>query len=416
MNFNQKLETYANLLIEYGLNIQEGQIVNITGELIHRELIALLCKAAYRRGAKHVNVDFIDPLLTRTRILNSTNEKYLTYVPQYVTQKFNEFVDEGAAILRIIGSEYPEALSDLDPQKNNTINSHYWKALKNYFNEGVGKSRVQWTVAAAATPKWAKKIFPELNEEQAYWALWGQIFKICRADAANCQELWKKHNIVLKERAQYLTHLKIKELHFTGPDTDLRVFLDKKALFIGGGSKGPHAEFEPNIPTEECFTTPNRNLTTGKVKVTRPILVNGKLIKGLRLEFKSGQLIHFDAEEGKENFAKYIETDEGARYLGEVALVGTDSPIFQSGRVFEEILFDENAACHIALGFAYNFCLDGGSKMTQEELAAIGCNVSNVHVDMMISNEHVDVDAITHSGKQIKLIDKGKWEEIVSIT
>jgi aminopeptidase len=410
MDFKQKLETYANLLIDYGVNVQQGQIVNITGELIHRDFIALLYKAAYRRGAKHVNVDFVDPLLTRTRIQETTDEEYLSYVPKYVTEKFNEFVDEGAAILRIIGSEYPEALSDQDPKKNNTISSSYWKALKYYFNEGVGKSKVQWTVAAAATPKWAKKIFPELDEEQAYWALWEQIFKICRADQPDCQKLWEKHNTVLKERAAYLNHLKIKELHFTGPDTDLRVFLNDKALFAAGGSSGPRAEFEPNIPTEECFTTPDRNLTTGKVKVTRPILVNGKLIKGLRLEFKEGKLIHFDADEGKENFTKYIETDEGARYLGEVALVGTDSPIFQSGRVFEEILFDENAACHIALGFAYSFCLDGGTKMTPEELAAVGCNVSNVHVDMMISNEYVDVDAITYSGKQVKLIQKGKWE------
>lgn len=412
MDFRQKLETYANLLIEYGVNVQEGQIVNITGELIHRELIALLCKAAYRRGAKHVNVDFIDPLLIRTRIENTTNEESLSYVPKYVTAKFNEFVDEGAAVLRIIGSEYPEALSDLDPKKNNIIGSSYWKALKNYFNEGVGKSKVQWTAAAAATPRWAKKIFPEMDEEQAYWALWEQIFKICRADQPDCQALWKKHNTALKERGRYLTGLKIKELHFTGPDTDLRVFLNEKALFVGGGSKGPQAEFEPNIPTEECFTTPERNLTIGKVKVTRPVLVNGKLVKGLRLEFKGGRLVHFDAEEGKENFAKYIDTDEGARYLGEVALVGTDSPIFQSGRIFEEILYDENAACHIALGFAYSFCLDGGKTMTPEELTSIGCNVSNVHVDMMISNEHVDVDAITHSGKRVKLIHKGKWEGV----
>jgi aminopeptidase len=409
MDFKEKLENYAKLLIEYGTNVQKGQVVNITGEVIHRDFLLLLSKAAYKRGAKHVNVDFVDPLLTRTRIQNTSDENDLTFVPNYITEKFNGFVEEGAAILRIIGSEYPEALSDLDPKKNNLITSSHWKALKHYFTEGVGKSRVQWTVAAAATPNWAKKIFPELEEKEAYEALWEQIFKICRADRADCQELWKEHNAVLKQRAKALTNLKIRELHFTGPETDLHVILNEKAVFVGGGSKGPRAEFEPNIPTEECFTTPNRNFTTGKVRITRPVLVNGKLIKGLKLEFKGGQLIQFEASEGIEHFAKYIETDEGARYLGEVALVGTDSPIFQSGRVFEEILYDENAACHIALGFAYSFCLDGGTTMSPDELKDVGCNVSHVHVDMMISNEHVDVEATTHDGKNVKLIQKGKW-------
>ena len=311
----------------------------------------------------------------------------------------------------MIGSEEPDVLSDLDPKKINTLTNSNFRALKHYYTEGVGKSKTQWTVAAAATPKWGKKIFPELDEQKACEALWEQIFKICRADKANCLELWKEHNNVLHDRAKKLTDMKIHELHFTGPETDLKVFLSQKAKFIGGGSKGPHSEFEPNIPTEECFTTPDSRLTTGKVKVTRPVLVNGKLVKGLHLEFKEGKLVHFNATEGKENFTKYVDNDAHSRFLGEVALVGTDSPIFQSGKIFEEILYDENAACHIALGFAYNFCIDGGHAMTAEELADIGCNVSTIHVDMMISNEHVDVDATTHSGKKVKLIHKGKWAE-----
>lgn len=408
MDFKQKLETYANLLITHGLNVQPGQMVNITGEIYHRELIALLVQEAYKRGAKHVNVDFIDPLLTKLRIQGS-DEESLSYVPKYVIQKYDEFVQEGAAVLRLIGSEYPDALAELNPQKINTLSNSNFRALKNYYAEGVSKSKVQWTVAAAATPHWGKKIFPELNEQQAYEALWEQIFKICRADKANCLSLWKTHNEVLHERAKRLTHLKIKELHFTGPETDLKVYLSPKAKFVGGGSQGPHGEFEPNVPTEECFTTPDYRLTTGKVKVTRPVLVNGKLVKDLYLEFKEGKLVHFEASEGKENFTKYVDNDAGSRYLGEVALVGTDSPIFKSGKIFEEILYDENAACHIAIGFAYSMCIDGGPKMSAEELADLGCNVSTVHVDMMISNEHVDVEATTYEGKKIALIQKGQW-------
>ncbi len=410
MDFKQKLENYAQLLIEHGLNVQKGQIVNIIGEVYHRELINLLCQAAYRRGAKHVNVDFVDPFIAKARILGTSDEQFLSYVPKYVTQKYDEFIEEGAAVLRLIGSEQPDALSELDPHKINTLTKSNFKALKNYYAEGVGKSKIQWLVAAAATPRWGERVFPELEEKQAYKALWKEIFKICRADKSNCLKLWKKHNDVLHARAKHLTQLKIKELHFTGPGTDLKVGLSPKAVFVGGGSKGPHAEYEPNIPTEECFTTPDYRLTTGKARVTRPVMVNGKLVKGLALEFKDGKLVHFEAAEGKENFAKYVDNDPQARYLGEVALVGIDSPIFQSGRIFEEILYDENAACHIALGFAYSFCLDGGPQMLAEELAGIGCNVSSIHVDMMISDEHVDVEATTYSGEKVKLIHQGQWQ------
>ncbi|QLH36698.1 MAG: aminopeptidase [Parachlamydiaceae bacterium] len=398
------------MLIEHGMNVRPGQIVNITGEIAHRDLIELLCKAAYQRGAKHVNVDFIDPFLARYRILETKTEDFLTYVPKYVTQKYDEFVQEGAAILRLIGSEQPDILSDLEPKKINMLTSSNFKALKNYYTEGVGKSKVQWTVAAAATPKWAMKVFPELNEQKAFEALWEQIFKICRADQPDCLELWKKHNQILQERGKWLTELKIHELHFNGPGTDLKVYLSPRSIFVSGTSKGPLGDYEPNIPTEECFTTPDYRLTTGKAKVTRPVLVNGKLVKGLQLEFKEGKLVHFDAQEGKENFEKYVDNDPNARYLGEVALVGIDSPIFQSGRVFEEILYDENAACHIAMGFAYSFCLEGGPSMSSEELANTGCNVSTIHVDMMISDEHTDVVATTYTGEKVKLIHKGQWQ------
>jgi aminopeptidase len=181
-------------------------------------------------------------------------------------------------------------------------------------------------------------------------------------------------------------------------------------VFSGGGSVGPHGEeFEPNIPTEECFTTPDYRLTTGKVKVTRPVFINGKLVKDLYIEFKDGQIVNFKASEGQDSFAEYINKGDRSKFLGEVALVGIDSPVFQSGRVFQEILYDENAACHIAVGSAYRFCIDGGTKMTEKELEEVGCNTSNVHTDMMISNEHVDVTATTYDGKVVSLIKKGAW-------
>lgn len=414
MEFSEKLKCYAHLLVRNGMNVQDGQIVNITGELVHRELISLITKEAYQCGAKFVNVDFIDPWHTHTRILESKNEDYLAYVPDFIPVKFNELVDQNGAILRLVGSEDPECYKDLPPQKLNAMQLHYRKCLKRYYEEGVGKSKIHWTVAAAATPKWGKRVFPELNEEEAELALWEEIFKICRIDTPDYKQRWKKHNSVLQLRAKSLTYHKIKELQFIGPGTDLKVYLSPKAIFKGGGAistLGHH--YECNIPTEECFTTPDYRLTTGHAKVTRPFLINGQMIKGLRLEFKEGKIVHFEADEGAETFSAYIHSDESACQLGEVALVGIDSPIFQSGRVFEEILFDENAACHIAVGFAYRFCLEGGEHLDDQELAALGCNNSSVHTDMMISDENTDVIATTYSGERMLLIQKGTWQNLI---
>lgn len=410
MNFSDKLETYARLLVCHGLNVQPGQIVNIGSECFHRELVEQMVKIAYQRGARYVNVDFIDPALTRHRILESREESDLRYVPGYIPLKYDSFVDEGAAVIRIVGSEDPDALADLPVQKVNDLQSSVRQSLKRYYVEGVGKSKVQWTVAAAATPKWARKIFPELPEMEAYHALWNAIFTICRADRKDCLEVWDRHQRQLRERAERLTEIKIKELHFKGPGTDLRVYLSPKALFKGGGETSARGvDFEANIPTEECFTTPDCRLTEGKVRVTRPVHVNGKLIHDLQLEFSKGKIVNFTAREGAEQFAAYIANDKGASYLGEVALVGIDSPIFQSGRIFEEILYDENAACHIAVGFAYRFCIEGGPSMSPEELEAAGCNDSHVHTDFMISSEETDVEATTYSGSRLPLIRKGKW-------
>lgn len=411
MDFDAKLDNYVKLLICHGLNVQAGQLVNLTGEMIHRDLLLKLAEAAYRQGAKYVNVDFIDPLQTKVRIENSGSDEFLSYVPKFIPTKYEELLDTNAAVLRLIGSEDPDCLADLPPAKVNQVQLSIRQTLKRYYQEGVGKSKVQWLVAGAATPQWGKKIFPELSEKEACSRLWDEIFKICRADLPDCLGLWKTHNSVLHKRAEHLTQMKIQELHFTGPGTDLKVYLSPKAKFKGGcdiSARG--VPFEPNIPTEECFTTPDCRLTQGHARVTRPFFVNGKCIKGLKLNFEDGVLTKFSADEGAETFEAYINSDEGGRRLGEVALVGIDSPIFRSGKVFQEILYDENAACHIAVGFAYHFCLEGGDKMTRDQLIDIGCNDSHCHTDMMISSEEVNVTAQTYDGRHIELIQKGKWK------
>jgi len=413
MDFEQKLELYAQLIVRHGLNVQKGQDVYIGSEVIHRDFVIKIVKAAYEMGARSVSCDFNDPRILCTRILETKSAADLSYVPPFVPFRYESMLPQTAASLRLLGSEYPDILADLDPKKVNEVEISFKKSLKKFYEEGIGHSKVQWTVAAAATPAWGKKVFPERDDASACRALWEEIFRICRADRADCLEIWQKHNLQLALRAQKLTSMKIKYLHFTGPGTDLKVGLSPRALFKGGTSKSPrNVEFEPNIPTEECFTTPDYRMTTGKVNTTRPFLINGKQIRGLRLEFKEGKIIDFHADEGANTFAEYINSDEGAKRLGEVALVGIDSPIYQSGKIFEEILFDENAACHIAIGFAYRFCIADSSMMNNSELDNIGCNTSNVHTDMMISSEKVDVRAACYSGESISLIVNGAWAKI----
>lgn len=410
MDFETHLDRYADLLVTWALNIQPGQNLYIGAEPIHRDFAGRLAKKAYEKGARYVQVDLVAPEMLKYRIESTQNVDDLSYVPKWIPSRYDEVIDERGASIRLVGSEDPDALSDLDPKKVNAQQLGFRKAIKRYYEEGVGKSIVAWNVAAHPTPAWGKKVFPNETPEEACRLLWEDIFRICRVDRPDYLEEWKRHNAALKKRAAYLDNLDVENLHFTGPGTNLKVFLSKKATFRGGGDlSARQVLFEPNIPTEECFTTPDCNKTEGYAKVTRPVVVNGKLIRGLKLTFKEGQIVDFSAEEGEETFRQYISCDEGAKKLGEVALVGCDSPIFQAGRVYQEILLDENAACHIAVGFAYTFCIKGGDKMSREELDAVGCNTSACHLDMMISNEEVDVVANTYKGDAIKIIDKGNW-------
>lgn len=411
-NFKESLKLYAQLIVTHGLNVQPGQIVNISAEPFHKDLTILIAQAAYERGAKFVNVDLTDMRLLKMRILQ-TQEEDLKYVPSYVGMKYAEMVDTTGANLKIVGPEDPDLLSDLDPKKINIQRLHQRLALQYFYDEGIGKSKVQWTVVAAATPAWAKRIFPNLSDQDAYKQLWQNLFSICRVDQPNCLQLWQDHDRILKHRADALNKMEIKELKFKGPGTDLTVGLHQRARFRGGTDQSPRkVPFEPNLPTEEVFTTPDYRVTSGKVQTTRPFLINGKLIKGLNVEFKGGEIVNFTAESGSETFAEYISSDPGAKRLGEVALVGIDSPIYKTGLIFEEILLDENAACHIAIGSAYKFCLENGDNVDSKIATEIGCNESSVHTDMMISSEKVDVTALTYGGNEVEIIKKGAWVEL----
>lgn len=405
------LNRYARLLVVHGANVQPGQLVSISGEICHREFALLVAQEAYRAGASSVILDLVEPRLQKFK-LDTVDEKHLGFVPRHVSAKFQQVLDEQGATIKLLGPEFPLILADVDPKRVNIERKAFYQAVQSFYEEGIGKSKVQWTIGAVATPAWGERVFPELKGAAAEKALWLELFKIVRVENDDYLAVWKEHNRKLHGRSKRLNELKVRELHFKGPGTDLVVGLSPRARFKGGTDVGPRgAEFEPNIPTEECFTTPDYRVTTGTVKATRPFLVNGVLVKGLTMTFEKGEIVSFEAEAGSDTFREYISSDAGARRLGEVALVGVDSPIYQSGRIFEEILLDENAACHIAVGSAYKFCIDGGGTMTKEDLAAIGCNESCVHTDMMISSDQVDVTARTESSGDIVIIKNGQWSE-----
>ena len=409
MDFNAILGRYADLIVRHGLNVQPGQLVNIGCEPAHRQLVQLIVEQSYKAGASYVNVEFGDPLIQRSRILHSKSE-YLDAVPGFIENKCRELVDTQAANLRLVGPEFPEALSDLPAKEINRSRMAQYKAAKYFYDEGIKLSKVHWCVAACATSGWAKRLFPKLEASAAEQALWKEIFRIARVDQADYREKWNEHNRNLNVRAKALNALAINTLHFVGPNTDLRVGLSDRALFRAGSEPGPRGvEFEPNIPTEECFTTPDWRKTEGRVAATRPFLVNGKLITDLQITFKDGEISSFTCTQGEDVFLEYINSDGGSKRLGEVALVGVDSPVYKSGLVFEEILFDENAACHIAIGSAYKMCLRDGATLTDEECVAIGCNESSVHTDIMISSAEVDVFAELLSGRRLQILSKGEW-------
>jgi aminopeptidase len=409
--FDTDFQRYAELIAVHGLNVQPGQLVNIAAEAIHRDFALLVAEHCYARGARLVNLDLEEPRLGKLRIEKS-DPAHLEYVPGWVTAQYGELVDEHAANLKIIGLEYPDLLQGVDAQQVNRVRKHRMLAIKRFYDEGIGRSQVHWTVVAAATPRWGQKIYPNLKPQEACDALWQDILKMCRADRPACLDLWREHNDALHRRATTLTERKLKSLRFVGPGTDLTVGLSDRAIWKGGQDTGPYdVPFEPNLPTEEVFTTPDYRRTEGHVRATRPFMINGVMIENLSVSFKDGAIDGFQASAGADTFAAYIDSDPGASRLGEVALVGIDSPIFQNGKVFQEILFDENAACHIAVGQAYKFCLRDGETLDSAAADAIGCNESVVHTDMMISNEDVDVTAETYDGETLTLIRAGEWTE-----
>ncbi len=405
--FKENLTKYAELAVKVGVNIQKGQSLYISASIDNPEFVRLLTKTAYEVGAKQVYVDWTDDVITRTRFELAPSESFTDF-PAWKIQEREQLAEQGAAFMSVVSSS-PDLLKGIDSSRIAAFQKTAGTALSKY-RQYVQSDKISWTVIAAPSKAWAAKVFPEVAEDQQISALWEAIFKAVRADVESPIEAWSKHDDTLHEKVDYLNDKNYLKLHYTAPGTDLTIELPKGHLWCGAGSVNQKGEtFMANMPTEEVFTVPWKTGVDGVVSSTKPLSYGGNIIDDFKITFEKGRIVQVEAAEGQEVLQQLVDTDEGAKYLGEVALVPHHSPISESGLLVYNTLFDENASNHLAIGSAYAFCLEGGKKMTQEELHENGLNQSITHVDFMIGSDQMDIDGILEDGTKEPIFRGGNW-------
>jgi aminopeptidase len=406
-DFGQKLDRLAEVAIRSGLGLAPGQELVMTASVEALPLARLITKHAYKSGASLVTVLFTDEESSLLRYRYGADATF-DAAAKWLYEGMATAYKNGAARLAITGGN-PSLLSKEDPEKVGRANRAMSKAYRPAL-ELITRHDINWTIVSAATPAWAAAVFPDLTADQALGRLWDAIFAASRADQDDPVAAWKKHDDKLHTWAGRMNAKRYATLHFKGPGTDLKVGLADDHLWLGGGTTAGNGNYcIPNMPTEEVFTTPHKDRVDGTVTSTKPLSHQGTLIEKIQVRFEGGKVVEAHAARGEQVLQRMIETDEGARRLGEVSLVPASSPISASGLLFLNTLFDENAACHIALGQAYSTCVKDGDKLTPEQLAAKGANDSLIHVDWMIGSEKIDVDGITAGGKTEPVMRGGEW-------
>jgi len=407
MTHENLLDTYAKLAIRTGLNLQKDQQLVITAPLDALPLVRRITEQAYKAGASLVTTIYADDETTLARYQHAPQGAF-DVAPGWLFNGMAEAFRGGAARLAIAG-ENPALLSGQDPDKLSRANKARSRAYRPALELITGFA-INWCVIAAATPAWAKSVFPGVPEAEAVDRLWKAIFACTKADLPDPSAAWEKHNADLGRRTEFLNKRRYKALKYKGPGTDLTIGLADDHTWKGGGGKALNGVFcNANIPTEEVFTAPHKDRVDGIVCSSKPLSYQGSLIDGIKVRFERGRIVEMTAEKGQDAFRNLIDTDEGAARLGEVALVPHSSPISKSGIIFNNTLFDENAASHIAVGQSYTENIRDGSKRSKEELAALGANSSLVHVDWMIGSGELDVDGIAADGTTEALMRKGEW-------
>jgi aminopeptidase len=409
LSFDEKLDRLAEVAVRVGLGLREGQELVLTASIDALPLVRRITDHAYRAGALLVTTFYSDDPCVLSRFEHAPDASF-DYAPVWLQDAIATAFKNGAARMAIAGSN-PALLAKQDPGKVARANVAASKASKPAM-ELITRHEINWTIVAAATPEWAKLVFPGEPVDMAMAKLWEAIFAASRITGDDPVADWLAHGARLKQRVDMLNAKRYAALRFKAEDgsTDLVVGLADQHLWAGGGTTAGNGVYcQPNIPTEECFTTPHKDRIDGVVKASKPLSHQGTLIENIRCRFEGGKIVEATATAGEDVLNRLISTDDGARRLGEVALVPASSPISATGILFWSTLFDENAASHIALGQAYSTCLIGGEKMNEEELNALGANSSLIHVDWMIGSAAMDVDGIAADGRVEPLMRAGEW-------
>ena len=402
------LKGYARLIARTGAAVQKGQPVIIVAGLEQPEFIELLAAECYRAGASEVEVDWRHQPLTRLAVRYKSAKK-LGEVKAWEEEK-QRWQTEALPARIVVLSEDPDGLAGIDQAKYAAGMQARYQKLRPYID--ARENREQWCIAAVPGEKWAKKVFPELPKGRAVERLWEAILSCSRALEGDPLENWRLHDLDIKARAEALNAMGLTALEYRDPNgTELRVGLIPEALFLGGAERCPvnGVEYNPNIPSEELFVTPRAGDAEGVVHATRPLAVQGVLIEDFRLRFEGGRVVELHAEKNEDALRTLVGMDEGAAMLGECALVPYESPIRESGILFYNTLFDENAACHLALGRGYSSNIRDYEKYSLDELRAMGVNDSMVHEDFMIGSAELDITGLTASGERLPIFRSGGW-------
>ena len=408
---NQELlNKYAAFTVQVGVNVQKGQTLIIRCPVEGAYFGRACMEAAYKAGARDVVIRWEDEKAARIR-MELGEEEALSETKPYELRSYLDYAEsEGGCCLLAIHASDPEIFKGLDTAKINRVSLAKQEAMKSW-REYTMKDRVQWCVVAIPTPAWAASVFPGLAEDEAQEKLWGAIFDVCRVTGGDPVGAWKGHVAKTSACRDKLNELQLESIHMTSSNgTDLTVGLAEGHTWEGACSKAENgAVFIANVPTEEVFTAPHRERVNGVVKGTKPYVYNGQLIEGFSVTFKDGVVVDYSAEKNAELLGQLLDSDEGARRIGEIALVPASSPINRSGLLFYNTLFDENAACHIAFGAGYPTTVKGGAAMTTEELLACGVNDSAIHEDVMVGAEDMTITGLTKTGETVTIFENGEW-------
>ena len=399
---------YASLAVNIGVNIQKDNILVISSPIETAEFARLITEEAYKSGAKDVIVHYGDQKLTKIKLENSSLET-ISNIPEWQAESYNYYARQEACFISISASD-PDGLKGVPVEKIGASQKARTSALKEYFDNSMS-NKCRWCVLSVPTLSWAKKVFPKVSDDEAMESLWDVIFKTVRVDTENPVNAWKKHNAYLEEKIKFMNNNNFKSVHLKSANgTDLNIELPEGHIWAGGSEGDVNGiPFNANIPTEEVFTLPKKTGVNGIVYSSKPLSYGGNLIDNFSITFKDGKAIDFTAETGYDVLKQMLESDEGAKYLGEVAFVPYNSPISNSKLIFFNTLFDENAACHLAFGRAYESCVKDADKYSEEELEKIGVNNSVIHVDFMIGTSDLEITGINKNGETVQIFSNGNW-------